>query len=157
MRKTAWVLTALAALGLLVILWQTFHQELIVTGKGLNAVDASSRPAERDALVSAIKNRQFVGFLYDGDPETENGQFVTYTLRLRNGGLLPAEQLEMQLVTEAGDVAAYQTPEAVTLAPGKEEIVTLTLFTGAKPPLRRDLVITYYLCGRLYTMRYTLS
>ena len=68
-----------------------------------------------------------------------------------------AEQLEMQLVTEAGDVAAYQTPEAVTLAPGKEEIVTLTLFTGAKPPLRRDLVITYYLWGRLYTMRYTLS
>ncbi len=157
MRRTAWILTALAALALMTVLWQTFHQELVVTGRGLNAVDASERQGEHDALVSAIVNRQFSGFVYDGDPEAEDTRFVTYTLRLRNPGLLPAETVEMQLVTEAEDIAAWQTPLNADIAPGGEEILTMTLLTGSRGTLRRDLVITYYLWGRLYTMRYTLS
>ena len=157
MKKTAIVLAVFAALGLLTVLWQTLHQELVVTGQGLKAVEAETLPREYQAWVDAIDNRQFVGFVYQGQAGTDKAQFVTYTLRMKNGGLLPAEMVEMQLVTEAGDIAAYQEPSAVSIGPGGEETISLTLLTASRSSLRRDLVITYYLWGQLYSIRYTLS
>ncbi len=157
MRKTSIVLAVLAALALLVVLWQTLHQELVVTGQGLKASEAETQPREYRAWIDAIDNKQFVGFVYQGQAGTEKEQFVTYTLRLANRGLLPAEMVEMQLVTEAGDIAAYQEPSAVSIPPGGEETLSLTLLTASRSSLRRDLVVTYYLWGRLYSIRYTLS
>ena len=157
MRKTSIVLAVLAALALLVVLWQALHQELVVTGQGLKASEAETQPREYQAWIDAIDNKQFVGFVYQGQAGTEKAQFVTYTLRLANRGLLPAEMVEMQLVTEAGDIAAYQEPSAVSIPPGGEETLSLTLLTASRSSLRRDLVVTYYLWGRLYSIRYTLS
>ena len=157
MRKTSIVLAVLAALALLVVLWQTLHQELVVTGQGLKASEAETQPREYQAWIDAIDNKQFVGFVYQGQAGTEKAQFVTYTLRLANRGLLPAEMVEMQLVTETGDIAAYQEPSAVSILPGGEETLSLTLLTASRSSLRRDLVVTYYLWGRLYSIRYTLS
>lgn len=157
MRKTSIVLSVLAVLALLLLLWQTLHSELIVTGQGLNAVEAEDHPAEYAAWLQDIENRRFMGFLYQEEPSADKAQIVTYTLRLRNPGLLPAEMVEMQLVTEAGDIAAYQTPEIVTIVPGGEETMSLSLLTGSRSSLRRDIVVTYYLWGRLCSIRYTLS
>ena len=157
MKKSALFLAVLAALALLTVLWQTLHQELIVTGQGLNSVEAERLEKEYTAWISAIENRQFVGFVYQEEPEADEAQFVTYTLRLRNGGLLPAEMVEMQLVTEAGDIAAYQDPEEMDIAPGAEGTLSLTLLTASRTSLRRDIIVTYYLWGRLYSIRYTLS
>ncbi len=157
MKKSALCLAVLAVLALLTVLWQTFHQELIVTGQGLNATEADRREKEYTAWISAIENRQFAGFVYQEQPTDEKAQFVTYTLRLRNGGMLPAEMVEMQLVTETGDIAAYQEPAEVDIAPGGEGTLSLTLLTASRASLRRDLVVTYYLWGRLCSIRYTLS
>ena len=157
MKKAALFLAILAVLALLTVLWQTLHQELIVTGQGLNAVEAERLEKEYTSWIDAIENRQFVGFVYQEEPSADKAQFVTYTLRLRNDGLLPAEMVEMQLVTEAGDIAAYQEPAEVDIAPGGEGTLSLTLLTASKASLRRDIVVTYYLWGRLYSIRYTLS
>ncbi len=157
MKKTSIVLSVLAVLALLLVLWQTLHRELIVTGKGLSAVEAEDRAAEYAAWLKDIEEHRFMGFLYQEEPSNGRAQIVTYTLRLRNPGLLPAEMVEMQLVTEAGDIAAYQSPETVAIAPGGEETMSLSLLTGSRSSLRRDIVITYYLWGRLYSIRYTLS
>ena len=157
MRKTAIALAAAAVLALLTLLWQGLHQELIVTGKGLTASDAQAQVEEYGAWVNAIAAQQFAGFVYDQHPAQDGARFVDYTLRLKNPGLLPAEMVEMQLVTEAGDIAAYQDPAEVTIAPGGEATLSMTLLTGSRASLRRDVVITYYLWGRLYSIRYTLS
>ena len=157
MKKTSIILSILAALLLLVVIWQALNHELIVTGQGIGASEAEDRPQEYAAWVKDIENGQFTGFLYQAQPGEEHAQIVTYTLRLRNPGLLPAEMVEMQLVTEAGDIAAYQTPEQVNVAPGGEETMSLSLLTVSRSSLRRDIVITYYLWGKLYTIRYTLS
>lgn len=157
MKKTAIALSIIAVLLLMTVVWQGLHQELVVTGKGLSAAEAQTRAGEYEAWISAIRNRQFTGFVYDQQPEEGQAQFVTYTLRLRNGGLLPAEMVEMQLVTEAGDIAAYQEPLYVSIAPGAESTLDMTLLTTSRASLRRDVVITYYLWGRRYTVLYTLS
>ena len=157
MKKSSLFLAVLAVLALLTVLWQTLHQELVVTGQGLNAVEADRLEQEYASWISAIENRQFVGLVYQEEPAAEPAQFVTYTLRLRNGGLLPAEMVEMQLVTEAGDIAAYQDPEEADIAPGGEGTLSLTLLTVSRASLRRDIIVTYYLWGRLYSIRYTLS
>ena len=157
MKKISIALTVLAALMLLLVLWQTFNSELIITGQGLSASEAEDRPREYEAWVKDIESGQFMGFLYQTDQTEERAQIVTYTLRLRNPGLLPAEMVEMQLVTESGDIAAYQAPERVTIAPGGEGTMSLSLLTVSRSSLRRDIVITYYLLGKLFTIRYTLS
>ena len=157
MKKVALALMTVAGLALTVFLWQALHQELVITGQGLNAVEASERATEYEAWIHAIENQEFSGFVYDAAPAAERAQFVTYTLRLRNPGLLAAAMVELQLVSEVGDIAAYQEPAAVQIAPGGESTLSLTLLTAARAPLRRDLVITYYLWGRLTTIRYTLS
>ncbi len=156
MKKTAILLTSLAVVAVMVLLWQALHEELVVTGQGVRTVPAEEQADQYNAWVAALKNRQFAGFEYAGSPDTAQVQFAAYTLRLRNPGLFVAETVEIQLVSEPQDIAAYQEPSFMNIAPGREGTLTLTLLTDAKTPLRRDLVITYYVLGRLKTMRYTL-
>lgn len=149
-KRIALAVAALAALGFAVLLWQWTHQDLLVTAQGVTPggdVDAG--------WTEAIADGTFRGFIYD--PAAEAAQVVTYTLRLRNPGLLPAEMVEIQLVSSAGDIAAYQDPVRISIQPGAEDIVSLRLLTGGGSAYRRDLVITYYLWGELHTIRYTLS
>ena len=157
MKKVALLLVALALLSLCVVLWQAFHQELLVTGRGLEQVDAEAGLEELRAMRSAVSEGRFVGFVYQGPADAEGACLVRYTLRLRNTGLIPAEMVEMQLVSATGDIAARQEPSALSIAPGAEGQLSLTLLTASKAPLRRDLLVTYYLWGALHTVRYTLS
>ena len=157
MKKIALILAAVAILGLAVMLWQTAHQELVVTGQGLNQLEQSEQ--EKSVWIHALENGSFVGFVYDEQipADSESTRVTAYTLRLRNTGLLPAEMVEMQLVSAAGDIASYQEPAAVSIEPGREATITLRLLSSGKSSLRRDLIVTYYLWGRLHSIRYTLS
>ena len=157
MKKTALILSAVTLILLLVLGWQLLHQELGITGWGVRPVEAADLADRYADWTEALEARAFTGFVYSSQATGEKARFVTYTLRLRNGGLLPAEAVELQLVSENGDLAARQEPAVVRIPPGAEATLDLTLLTESRGSLRRDLVITYYLWGTLHTLRYTLS
>ena len=151
MKRTALALTALAVCGLSLLIWQLLHEELAVTAQGITVTETVDT-----AWVEAVQNGAFSGMIYQADGGAAT-QTVTYTVRLRNPGLLPADMVEIQLVSAAGDIAAYQEPAAVSIPAGGDGTLSLRLLTGPGAVYRRDLVITYYLWGSLHTIHYTIS
>ncbi len=158
MKKAALILAALALLAGVLAAYQAFNEELTVTGTGVSATDASDASDAYDAWTRAVAGRQFLGITYgQSAAPKESSRFVTYTLRLRNRGLLPADMVELQLMSDAGDVASYQSPDVLSIGAGEEKTLSLTLLTREGTGLRRDLLVTYYVWGRHHALRYTLT
>jgi len=157
-RRLAIFLMALALLTGGLAVYQAFNEELTVTGTGVSASDAAETPDTYDAWTRAIAHRQFLGLTYGQEARgVDESRFVTYTLRLKNNGLLPADAVEMQLMSDAGDVAAFQSPEKLSIGPGEEKTLSMTLLTRTGTGLRRDVLVTFYVWGRHHAMRYTMT
>ena len=155
MKKTALFLCALAGVLALLAFWQMTHRELAVTYLQVARPAAEDTAAMREAWQDALSKRQFVGYVYEAESGT-NADFTVYTVTLRNNGLFPAEMVEIQLVSGADDVAAFQEPAYVTIGPGRESTVSVRLLTNEDAPSARDAVCTYYVLGSPQTLRWTI-
>lgn len=160
--KKAVLLIFLAGLALWgLCLWQWTHSELTAA-----AVTVQSEPAEScqtqdlARIRRAVLNRSLLGFVYHEEPLAEEEElfFVTFSVKLRNDGLLPAEMVELSLTPFARDVCAYPASQKeVVIAPGEEKTVTLILLTARKEEGARDLFVTCYEWGHPVRRKLTVS
>ena len=78
--------------------------------------------------------------------------FVTYTLRLRNRNILPAEWLQIDLIPQAGDVLMVKA--TVEDIPGfSEQLVSVVLLTDrTTASYARSATLSYYVYGHEFSV-----
>ena len=149
------LVVAAAGLGL----YTYANARLQVASVELTTVSASERADEFTALQMAVDRGALSGTAFtESVPGTAaDYSFFTYTFRLRNGGLIDAEMVEIQPIPANGDVLAYATSDAAQvnantiISAGSERDVWSVVLTSAQNQTNRQVSrsfkITYYIWG----------
>lgn len=147
MRKLARVLTiiTMAVLGVMAV---------VVAGAGLrvSAVESSAQPAaeQRAAFDTALVALQSGDMGSDqfrriADRDPAGYEMITYTVSVKNTGLLGADWVRLKLSPGARDVALMAAP--VDIGSFGSATVTATLLTEAGGDALRDVWVEYYILG----------
>jgi len=153
-----------AALGI----YTLANARLQVTAVTLTAVPAAERADEFTALQTAMDQGALLGTPFtDTLPGTyADYSFFTYAFRLKNGGLIKAEMVEIQPMPVNGDVLCYTTLDSsqvnanLTVGAGKERdawcVVLTSIPSTEGQQVSRSFRVTYYLWGipRSLTVRF---
>lgn len=135
------------------------NTRLQVVSVKLETTAATARESEFSALQTAVDHQALTGTAFaDSVAGTaEDYSFFTYTIRLRNNGLIDAEMVEVQPVPANGDVLAYASLDAAqahgntVIAAGSEQDVWSVVLTSAQNQqnrqVSRSFKITYYIWG----------
>jgi len=157
LKTAAVILLALVLLAGGLLGYALFHTDLQVVGKALQALPASEREAQFDALRSAVAHQSLQGtLLKSGELGVKEAYtYYIYTLRLKNACLVPAEMVEMQIMPTDADVLFYGDTQEVIIPPGQTKDVWCVLLTEGAPHSVRELCVTYYLWGHPQKVKFT--
>lgn len=81
--------------------------------------------------------------------------FVTYTIQLSNQCLVPIDMIEVQVVPQEGDMLQIGNYEVRSLEPKTQGSVSATILTKKDSHSVREVLITYYVWGVSFSIRYT--
>lgn len=87
--------------------------------------------------------------------DAENYQFLTYTVRLKNGTAVTADMVELQVTPMAGDILQIGSYHDVKLPSGQTVDATATILTDRNMHSIREVTITYYIWGVPFSMKTT--
>ena len=134
-----------------------FNTNLHVVGKSLEVLSAAQRPAEFDALKTAVQRQSLLGtVLKTGEiGAAEDYSYYIYTLRLENKCLIPAEMVELQISPISNDELFYCDTKETIIPAGETRDVWCVLLTEGTPHAMRDIYVTYYLWGHPQKVKYT--
>lgn len=126
-----------------------------ISAEGLSAANDASG---FEALKTAIDEQTFVGTLYHEPTEWKDaGDYVwiTYTITLDNGCLVPIDMLEAQVVPLSGDVLASSSLAPRSLDPKTRGDITATILAPKDAHPVRDIIVTYYVWGVSFSVTAT--
>jgi hypothetical protein len=122
---------------------------------------SGSRADQRLELFQQIKGYTaldaFQGTMFTDEDigDAADYAFITYTLQLSNQCLVPIDMIEIQIIPEAGDVLQIGNFEVRSLASKSRGHVSATILTQKDSNSVRDVLITYYVWGVSFSIRYT--
>ena len=108
-----------------------------------------------DSALAQVRNETFTGRVFAGTQglDAQNCTFVTYTVRLSNRGLFPAEWVSLDIVPAQGDVLQLDNVQANVLSAGSQgDIAATVLHAGDAADTQRAYVIHCYTLGRKITL-----
>lgn len=111
-------------------------------------VDASSNRALFAQMAQAA------GYDLDGD-DAVNYKFVTWRIILRNGTRIPLEMAEATILTKAGDVARVDNATGITVRPGEDGALSVTILTRGEVTPGHEIIVSWYLWGKSYQQTLT--
>jgi hypothetical protein len=143
------VVLALAAVG---IFWRGAQLEIVDVSAEVRL--ASGEPTVYGQLLADLQDAAFDGAkLQEGELGAAGAyQFVTYSVRLRNNGLLPAEWIQLQIHTGEGDAVLYNEPRSFTLSPSASGNIARTVLMKADADVSRVASVTYYVYGHQFSI-----
>lgn len=150
------VIVLVAAIGGVGYLYMTAN--VAVTAVGMTATEASVQQATFDKLKTDVEQNSLVGTLFQSGVhlgQAEEYQFYTYTVRLRNGCMLPCDMVELQVTPREGDVLQMGSEQAKALGAGATGDISATVLTSVNSTAVRELIITYYVWGIPFTVKTT--
>ena len=154
MKALAKFLTFVTVLVLLAggyIFWAT---ELKITPGGGLVESAADRASAFESIRQSteIGSPDLTMFQDSITSGAEQYVFVTYTLRIRNMNLIPAEWLQIDLTPQAGDVLMVKA--TVEDIPGfSEQLVSVVLLTDrTTASYARAATLSYYVYGHEYSV-----
>ena len=98
---------------------------------------------------------QGTAFTDEAIGEAADYAFITYTLRLTNQCLIPIDMIEVQVIPKDGDVVQVGNYDAQSLEAKSSGSVNATIMTAKDNHSIRDVLITYYVWGVSFSIRYT--
>lgn len=153
MKAIAKFLTVVTLLVLLAGGYIVWASELHVLPESGVVESAADRAQAFENLLSAAHiGSTDVSVYSDISGTADQYSFVTYTLRLRNGNILPAEWLQIHLTPQPGDVLLVKS--TVEDVPGlSEKLLTVVLLTErSTASYARTAALTYYVYGHEVTI-----
>ena len=141
------VVTVLAALAACYIVWAS---DARVSVEGYRVESAADRPDSFAGIVAAARAGEQSIELFSGSPIGDSADqyvFVTYTLRVRNMGLVPFEWLELSLDNQEGDILLVK-PTVSDVPALNQSLVSFTLMLDRNiANYERSATFSYYAYG----------
>ena len=154
MKVLAKFLTTVTALVLLACGYVLWASELKVTPGGGIVESAADRASAFESIreSSEIGSPDLVMFAESIDYGPEQYVFVTYTLRMRNMNIIPAEWLQIDIQPQAGDVLMVKA--VVEDVPAfNEQLISVVLLTDrTAASYARAATLSYYVYGHEYSV-----
>ncbi|MBE5810822.1 MAG: hypothetical protein E7318_07810 [Clostridiales bacterium] len=122
------------------------------------AMEAANQPVHFAELRQQLRLGAVLGTPFVQAQEladAENYQFLTYTVRLKNGTAVTADMVELQVTPMAGDILQIGSYHDVKLPAGQTVDATATILTDKNMHAIREVTITYYIWGVPFTMKTT--
>ncbi|MDR0397528.1 MAG: hypothetical protein LBH66_09555 [Oscillospiraceae bacterium] len=152
MKRLAAALFVLTALAGCAALYLRLAANLSVAGSYAQIRPAEESIAAFEDLKSRLADGSFVGeVISDADLGSPEGyEFLSYTVRLRNYGALPAEWIRMEIQPDPNwDVIALGEPRGFSLAPFSTGALSGAMLARSGGDPARALTIRYYVYGRM--------
>ena len=123
----------------------------------VSSASMTVRPARDDQdkwtqLYTELTDQTFQGKVLSAAElsDANNFEFRTYSVALRNLGMLKAEWISISIRPEEGDVIEYGESRGFTLNPYSRGTIAGTLLAEAGSSAQRVATIRYYVYGRLF-------
>lgn len=158
MRKAAWILIAVTAIVLGVLGYGMYGLKVHNGQLRVTTLAATEATEQFEALRTKMDSDALTDRIYIKEALTnpEEYTFVTYTVRVKNVGIIPAEWIELVMVPQEGDVLQLDTGSAHALNAFSEGDLKATLLVkGEGNSGARTGKITYFAFGRPYEVRVT--
>ena len=121
-------------------------------------VSAAADPAAFEQVTTAVEDGSFQGTLYQKPVEwKESGEYtwITYTIRLHNGCLVPLDMIEAQVVPQSMDILQTASLQVQSLEMKSDGDLKVTILTSKDAHPVRELIITYYVWGVSFSLKTT--
>jgi hypothetical protein len=134
-----------------------FNARVAVEAIGAQAYEAQSQQPTFDDLKRRLENNTVMGTVFKNEPLGDSSEyaFVTYTARLRNDSLISADMVEVQIVPVDKDVLQMGNTAVRSLSSRSKGDFSATVLTRRDSGSSRELIITYYIWGKPFTIRKT--
>ncbi|MEG0766563.1 MAG: hypothetical protein RR482_02505 [Clostridia bacterium] len=154
MKYIAWALVIVVVLVGAVMGYAYAGAHLQYEGVRVEVMPAQEQRTLYDTTRNAISLDSFTGVQFQKSDllMPESYQWMTYTVRLSNKGVLPAEWLRIEVRPDASDVLQLGEERGFTLAAGGKGDLRGTMLTRVGAKQARMLHITYYVMGRAYSL-----
>ena len=128
-----------------------------VEALGAQAYEAQSQQPTFDDLKRRLENNAVMGTVFKNEPLGDSSEYayVTYTVRLRNESLIAADMVEVQIVPVDKDVLQMGNTAVRSLSPRSKGDFSATVLTRRDSGSSREIVITYYIWGKPFTIKKT--
>ena len=151
---------AIAAVAMLLVMLLMLGYLFMSAEITVSVTGAQSSPAATDNRFmehrTAIDEQTFIGTVYNKPDHWKDASqyaYVTYTVHVKNGCLVPIETIEVQVVPMPTDVAQLTTWQEAALPANSEGDLTATILTHATGTPIREMIVTYYVWGVSFQVR----
>ena len=164
MKYAAIFMCLLVAAGFALGIYTYANARLTLVSVSVSTAQGVEKAAEVAALQKAVDHNALAGTAYvDSLPGSSlDYKFETYSFRLKNGGLIDAEMVEVEPVPVEGDKLSYTALDpaqanvnATVPARGEQTVRCVVLSDAGQDELlrrQRQFRVTYYLWGVAKTM-----
>lgn len=154
---------AIAAFSLLLVMvllvgYLFLTAQVTVVDISAQGVPAGNDPVALETVRASVEDGTFVGTLYQKPTEWKAASeyvYITYTLRIRNGCLVPLDMIEVQVVPQATDILQLADLNVHSLDPGKEGDLTVRVLAPKDTHPVREMIVTYYVWGVSFHLKTT--
>ncbi|MBE5794037.1 MAG: hypothetical protein E7323_05075 [Clostridiales bacterium] len=151
---------AIAAVAILVVMllmlgYLFLSAEVTVSVVGAEMVSAEMVPQFAELKESLIEDT-FIGTVYQKPSQWKQPAdyaYVTYTVHVNNGCLVPIEMIEVQVVPQPSDIAQIGNVQNASLKAKSEGDLTTTILASAGGNPARELIVSYYVWGVSFQLR----
>lgn len=160
MRVFTWLLIAVTVVALGIFGYGVYGLQ-IQTGECSVIVTPATQATEQfEALRAGMDNESLTDrvFIKEALGNPEEYVFITYTLRVKNVGFIPAEWIELVVTPAEGDVLEMDGSSAQVLGAMSEgDLKAVVLRRGDGSDTARSAQVTYYALGRPYAIDVTIK
>ena len=148
---------ALVIVVIVVVGYFFFTAKVTVAGCEISGGAASLQPDLFRQIKQYTALGAFQGTLFTDAAigDADDYAFITYTLRLSNQCLVPVDMIEVQVIPKAGDVLQIGNFNSRSLEAKTSGSVSATILTARDAHSVREVLITYYVWGVSFSIRYT--
>ncbi len=156
-------IAALAALSLLLVLslltvYLFYVAEVKVTGITAQGASAAADPEGFERLKASVASETFIGTKYYDIAEWKDASdyaYITYTISLRNGCLVPIDMVELQIVPMSDDILQLGDSQIHSISARSDGTLSATMLTSKDSHPVRDIIVTYYVWGVSFNIKTT--
>lgn len=153
-------ITAIVAVAMLLVMLLMLGYLFLSAEVTVSVVGAVTATADGTELFNehkeALNEDIFIGTVYQKPTQWKQPSdyaYVTYTVHVNNGCLVPIEMIEVQVVPQPYDIAQVGNMQNATLKAKSEGDLTTTILTSAGGTPAREIIITYYVWGVSFQLR----
>lgn len=149
LKTVAIIFVAMVVVMALMLLYLFMSAEVTVEVTGSKTISAAT-VSSFNTLKDTVDEETFIGTIYNKPAQWRDAgeyAYVTYTIKVNNGCLVPIEMIEVQIVPLPEDVVQLGNMQEYSLAAKTSGELSASLLTHAGGSPAREMIVSYYVWG----------